>query len=77
MSLFHNFSENSVVFIMFQSIHQFDLLKKRATFCVYTKSRSVVSFADDTQVYRHINEINDCSLLQNDLTIFSYMGFGQ
>ena len=28
---------------------------------------SVVSFADDTRVYRQINEINDCSLLQNDL----------
>ena len=28
---------------------------------------SVVSFADDTRVYRQINEISDCSLLQNDL----------
>ena len=28
---------------------------------------SVVSFADDTRVYREINEISDCSLLQNDL----------
>ena len=28
---------------------------------------SVVSFADDTRVYRQINEISDCSLLQYDL----------
>ena len=28
---------------------------------------SVVSFADDTRVYCQINEIGDCSLLQNDL----------
>ena len=27
----------------------------------------MVSFADDTSVYRQINEISDCSLLQNDL----------
>ena len=28
---------------------------------------SVVSFADDTRVFRQIIDINDCSLLQNDL----------
>ena len=28
---------------------------------------SVVSFADDTRVYHQIIDINDCSLLQNDL----------
>ena len=30
---------------------------------------SVVSFADDTRVFRQIIDINDCSLLQNDLDI--------
>ena len=35
---------------------------------------SVVSFADDTRVYRQINEISDSSLLQNDL---DNMGIGQ
>ena len=27
----------------------------------------MVSFADDTRVFRQIIDINDCSLLQNDL----------
>ena len=34
---------------------------------------SVVSFADDTRVFRQIIDINDCSLLQNDLdNIYSW-----
>ena len=35
---------------------------------------SVVSFADDTRVYRQINEISDCSLLQND-SKFQHMSY--
>ena len=35
---------------------------------------SVVSFADDTRVYRQINEISNCSLLQND-SKFQHMSY--
>ena len=35
---------------------------------------SVVSFADDTRVYRQINEISDCSLLQNAHSSFRWRG---